>query len=89
MGNCTKPWPVADALYHCRYAILTKETWPSWRGDEKQGVVYLLRSVNMDQDQYQMGKSKVFVKAPESVCLPVLSPLSQGTDMIAMQKEFT
>lgn len=52
-----------------RYAILTKETWPSWRGDEKQGVVYLLRSVNMDQDQYQMGKSKVFVKAPESLFL--------------------
>ncbi|XP_055517181.1 unconventional myosin-Ie isoform X2 [Leucoraja erinacea] len=52
-----------------RYAILTKETWPSWRGDEKQGVVYLLRSVNMDPDQYQMGKSKVFVKAPESLFL--------------------
>ncbi|XP_072134519.1 unconventional myosin-Ie isoform X2 [Mobula birostris] len=52
-----------------RYAILTKETWPSWRGDEKQGVVFLLRSVNMDSDQYQMGKSKVFIKAPESLFL--------------------
>ncbi|XP_069767361.1 unconventional myosin-Ie isoform X4 [Narcine bancroftii] len=52
-----------------RYAILTKETWPSWRGDEKQGVVYLLRSVNMDSDQYQLGKSKIFIKAPESLFL--------------------
>ncbi|KAI2662661.1 Unconventional myosin-Ie [Labeo rohita] len=34
-----------------RYAILTKESWPTWRGDEKQGVLHLLRSVNMDQDQ--------------------------------------
>ncbi|KAG8593994.1 hypothetical protein GDO81_001028 [Engystomops pustulosus] len=49
-----------------RYAILTPETWPKWRGDERQGVQHLLRSVNMDADQYQMGKTKVFVKNPES-----------------------
>ncbi|XP_074522554.1 unconventional myosin-Ie isoform X1 [Halichoeres trimaculatus] len=52
-----------------RYAILTKESWPTWRGDEKQGVVHLLRSVNMDQDQYQLGRTKIFVKAPESLFL--------------------
>ncbi|XP_027005416.1 myosin IEb [Tachysurus fulvidraco] len=52
-----------------RYAILTKETWPQWRGDEKQGVMHLLRSVNMEADQYQLGKSKIFIKAPESLFL--------------------
>ncbi|XP_063045801.1 unconventional myosin-Ie [Engraulis encrasicolus] len=52
-----------------RYAILTKESWPSWRGDEKQGVLHLLRSVNMDQDQFQLGTSKIFIKAPESLFL--------------------
>ncbi|KAM6396135.1 unconventional myosin-If [Rhynochetos jubatus] len=52
-----------------RYAILTPETWPSWRGDERQGVQHLLHSVNMDPDQYQMGRSKVFVKNPESLFL--------------------
>ncbi|XP_036394223.1 myosin IEb [Megalops cyprinoides] len=52
-----------------RYAILTKETWPQWRGDERQGVLHLLRSVNMDQDQYQLGKCKIFIKAPESLFL--------------------
>ncbi|XP_048418708.1 unconventional myosin-Ie isoform X1 [Stegostoma tigrinum] len=52
-----------------RYAILTKETWPSWRGDPKQGVVHLLRSVNMDPDQHQLGKTKIFIKAPESLFL--------------------
>ncbi|XP_029466790.1 LOW QUALITY PROTEIN: unconventional myosin-If [Rhinatrema bivittatum] len=52
-----------------RYAILTCQTWPRWRGDERQGVQLLLRSVNMDEDQYQMGKSKVFVKNPESLFL--------------------
>ncbi|KAF7211942.1 unconventional myosin-Ie isoform X2 [Nothobranchius furzeri] len=52
-----------------RYAILTIESWPTWRGDEKQGVLHLLRSVNMDQDQFQLGKTKIFVKAPESLFL--------------------
>ncbi|XP_020512052.1 unconventional myosin-If [Labrus bergylta] len=52
-----------------RYAILTAETWPCWRGPEQQGVLHLLRSVNMDNDQYQMGRSKVFVKNPESLFL--------------------
>uniref|UniRef100_A0A4W6DJL4 Osteoclast-stimulating factor 1 n=1 Tax=Lates calcarifer TaxID=8187 RepID=A0A4W6DJL4_LATCA len=52
-----------------RYAILTKETWPRWRGEERQGVLHLLNSVHMDQDQFQLGKTKVFIKAPESLFL--------------------
>uniref|UniRef100_A0A8C5R4E2 Myosin IE n=1 Tax=Leptobrachium leishanense TaxID=445787 RepID=A0A8C5R4E2_9ANUR len=52
-----------------RYAILTRETWPQWRGDERKGVLHLLTSVNMDSDQYQLGKTKVFIKAPESLFL--------------------
>ncbi|KAL4227974.1 Unconventional myosin-If [Mactra antiquata] len=52
-----------------RYAILTHETWPSWRGEITQGVHHLMNSVNMDRDQYQLGKSKVFIKNPESLFL--------------------
>ncbi|XP_060788496.1 unconventional myosin-If isoform X2 [Neoarius graeffei] len=52
-----------------RYAILTPETFPHWRGGEQQGVLHLLRSVNMDNDQYQMGRTKIFVKNPESLFL--------------------
>ncbi|KAJ0066691.1 hypothetical protein NL108_018318 [Boleophthalmus pectinirostris] len=52
-----------------RYAILTRETWPVWRGGQRDGVLHLLRSVNMDQDQYQLGTSKVFIRAPESLFL--------------------
>ncbi|KAM8870138.1 myosin IEb [Spinachia spinachia] len=52
-----------------RYAILTKETWPRWSGEERQGVLHLLNSVHMDQDQFQLGKTKVFIKAPESLFL--------------------
>uniref|UniRef100_A0A673IDX2 Osteoclast-stimulating factor 1 n=1 Tax=Sinocyclocheilus rhinocerous TaxID=307959 RepID=A0A673IDX2_9TELE len=52
-----------------RNAILTAETWPCWQGAEQQGVLHLLRSVNMDTDQYQMGRTKVFIKNPESLFL--------------------
>ncbi|KAK6729445.1 hypothetical protein RB195_006476 [Necator americanus] len=52
-----------------RYAILTQETWPSYRGDPRQGCQIICRSVNMDPDQFQMGTSKIFIKNPESLFL--------------------
>ncbi|XP_071844159.1 unconventional myosin-Ie-like isoform X1 [Apostichopus japonicus] len=52
-----------------RYAILTPETWPQWRGDERSGINHLMKVVNMDPDQFQLGRSKVFIKNPESLFL--------------------
>ncbi len=52
-----------------RYALLTPETWPHWRGDVKSGIKHLMNAVNMDPDQWQLGRSKVFIKAPESLFL--------------------
>lgn len=78
--------PLPSCLH--RYAILTKATWPVWRGDEKQGVLHLLQSVNMDNDQFQLGKSKVFIKAPESVstsCRPTPSSCLAFTSCPATQ----
>ncbi|XP_039275959.1 unconventional myosin-Ie [Nilaparvata lugens] len=56
-------------LFIGRYAILTRETWPHWRGDEKDGVRHILKSVNLDHNNYQLGITKVFIKAPESLFL--------------------
>ncbi|KMR03302.1 unconventional myosin-ie-like protein [Lasius niger] len=50
-----------------RYAILTKETWPRWPGEEKQGVEWILGSIHIDRSQYQLGRSKLFIKAPETL----------------------
>ncbi|XP_076172259.1 unconventional myosin-Ie isoform X2 [Ptiloglossa arizonensis] len=50
-----------------RYAILTKETWPHWNGDEKEGVKWLLGSLHIDRSQYQLGRTKLFIKVPESL----------------------
>lgn len=52
-----------------RYAILTKETWPAWPGDERQGIEWILGHMHIDKSQYQLGISKLFIKAPESVSL--------------------
>lgn len=52
-----------------RYAILTPETYPKWKGDVKQGILHLFKTVNMETDQYQLGRTKVFIKNPESLFL--------------------
>ncbi|XP_071795334.1 unconventional myosin-Ie-like [Asterias amurensis] len=52
-----------------RYAIITPETWPQWRGDVRSGIKHLMNAVNMEPDQWQLGRTKVFIKAPESLFL--------------------
>ncbi|PAV88320.1 hypothetical protein WR25_07567 isoform A [Diploscapter pachys] len=52
-----------------RYAILTEQTWPSYKGPPQQGCEIICQSVNMDRGQYQMGKTKIFIKNPESLFL--------------------
>ncbi|KAG8268757.1 Unconventional myosin-Ie [Homalodisca vitripennis] len=52
-----------------RYAVLTKETWPRWTKDVRQGTEWILRSVGLDGSHYQLGKTKVFIKAPETLFL--------------------
>ncbi|XP_011498477.1 PREDICTED: unconventional myosin-Ie-like [Ceratosolen solmsi marchali] len=50
-----------------RYAILTSETWPIRRGDERQDVKCILSSACIEPNQYQLGRTKLFIKAPESL----------------------
>lgn len=50
-----------------RYAILSKDTWPSWHGDPREGINIIMRNINMDPGQYQIGRTKIFVKNPESL----------------------
>ena len=68
-------------LTYFRYNVLTPETYPQWRGDVRAGIKHLMNFVQMDTDQYQLGKTKVFIKNPESVryivakkgfCIPAL-----------------
>ncbi|TRY67144.1 hypothetical protein TCAL_02955 [Tigriopus californicus] len=52
-----------------RYAILTKDTWNKWSGSPQNGVLHIMKSAKIRQDEFQMGQTKVFVKAPESLFL--------------------
>jgi myosin-1 len=52
-----------------RYCILTPETYPRWSGTVTEGIKHLMQAVNMEPDQWQLGKTKVFVKSPESLFL--------------------
>ncbi|KAI8809341.1 myosin IF [Cladochytrium replicatum] len=52
-----------------RFAILTKETFPTWHGRSQDGIKVIMNSVNMDSKEWQLGKTKVFIKSPESLFL--------------------
>ncbi|ULU12341.1 hypothetical protein L3Y34_015571 [Caenorhabditis briggsae] len=52
-----------------RYAIVSPQTWPSFQGDQQRACEIICDSVHMEKSQYQMGRTKIFVKNPESLFL--------------------
>lgn len=52
-----------------RYAIVTKDTWPRWTGKPAAGIKFIMDAVSMEPSQWQMGVTKIFIKAPESLFL--------------------
>jgi myosin I len=51
-----------------RYKMLTKETWPQWHGDIKDGIRHILEYVHCEDGHgFQFGKTKVFVRQPEVI----------------------
>lgn len=61
-----------------RYAILTAETWPRFNGNVRQGCEVICRAMNISHDQYQLGRTKIFIKNPESVSLHLCDFLKMG-----------
>ena len=51
-------------MYVYRYCILTPETYPHWSGTVTEVIKHLMQTVNMEPDQWQLGKAKVFIKSP-------------------------
>jgi myosin-1 len=47
--------------------VCSSQTWPNWSGDFKNGAVAILSVLNLELGQYQLGTTKIFVRAPESV----------------------
>lgn len=50
--------------------MLSNKTWPNWnQGTDLEGVELILQSASIDEDEYKMGKTKIFIRNPKTVCL--------------------
>jgi len=52
-----------------RFKLLCEDTWPNWRGDLKEGVTLILKAMGLTESDYCLGKTKVFIKKPQTVFL--------------------
>jgi len=51
-----------------RYRVICPQTWPNWSGDFVSGTEAILNHLGMSLGkEYSKGKTKIFVKQPESV----------------------
>mmetsp|Transcript_11310 Transcript_11310/g.20776 ORF Transcript_11310/g.20776 Transcript_11310/m.20776 type:complete len:1021 (-) Transcript_11310:294-3356(-) len=50
-----------------RYKMLNKKTWPKWKGSAQDGVLEVLKGLQNDNAQYELGKTKVFIRHPVTV----------------------
>jgi len=59
-----------------RFAILTPETFPRWNGSVQKGIEHVLTKMEVDRKEWQLGRTKIFIKSPETVrCLATLSAM--------------
>lgn len=47
--------------------MLSPKTYPRWDGTEKDGIKEIFNALAIGPKQYQMGKTKVFIKNPTAV----------------------
>ncbi|CAG9863504.1 unnamed protein product [Phyllotreta striolata] len=50
-----------------RYKCLSEDTWPNYHGSAKDGVKLLVRTLGYQDDEYQMGKTKIFIRHPKTL----------------------
>ncbi|XP_007421383.1 unconventional myosin-Ia-like isoform X2 [Python bivittatus] len=50
-----------------RYKTLCKETWPSWKGNSRDGIRTLLSSLSIDPKELAYGHTKIFIRTPSTL----------------------
>ncbi|KAI4896560.1 hypothetical protein NFI96_007802, partial [Prochilodus magdalenae] len=50
-----------------RYKMLCKQTWPHWKGPARAGVEVLLKDLEVPQDEFSYGRSKIFIRNPRTL----------------------
>ncbi|XP_066139417.1 unconventional myosin IC [Euwallacea fornicatus] len=54
-------------LFLKRYKCLSKDTWPNFPGSVKDGVQHLVCALAYEGAEYQMGKTKIFIRHPQTL----------------------
>lgn len=47
--------------------MLSLSTWPKWPSQARQGVMNVLKSVNVQSAHFALGKNRIFFKSIETV----------------------
>ncbi|XP_055520518.1 unconventional myosin-Ib-like [Leucoraja erinacea] len=50
-----------------RYKMLCKQTWPNWKGNDRDGVQALLIELNIAPEEYAFGRTKIFIRNPQTL----------------------
>ncbi|XP_032619227.1 unconventional myosin-Ib isoform X3 [Chelonoidis abingdonii] len=50
-----------------RYKMLCKQTWPHWRGPARAGVEVLFNELEVPEEEYSFGRSKIFIRNPRTL----------------------
>lgn len=50
-----------------RYKSLCPDTWPHYQGTAKDGVQDLCRYLEYQEDEYRIGKTKIFIRFPKTL----------------------
>lgn len=50
-----------------RYKCLSKDTWPNYRGQAREGVQRIVEDMNYDKEDYRMGNTKIFIRFPKTL----------------------
>ncbi|KAJ1560134.1 Unconventional myosin-If, partial [Cladochytrium tenue] len=67
--KCTPSYVRWELFASVAFLILATQTWPTWNGRSSEGIKLIMDSVGMDSKEWQLGKTKVFIKSPESLFL--------------------
>ncbi|XP_058248624.1 unconventional myosin-Ib isoform X4 [Hemibagrus wyckioides] len=50
-----------------RYKMLCKQTWPHWKGPAREGVEVLLKNLEVPEEEFSYGRSKIFIRNPRTL----------------------
>ncbi|XP_075055512.1 unconventional myosin-Ia isoform X2 [Mixophyes fleayi] len=52
-----------------RYKMLSKQTWPQWKGDPRAGAEAMLKDpqVNIPSEEIAYGRTKIFIRTPSTL----------------------